>query len=58
MNTSNVPFANEMFPIDILTSLLAALPSEINLNLNSLKTLLPLNSETIYGVSGVWYCSK
>ena len=40
-----------MLAIDILIWLLAALPSEIVQNLNNLNTLLPLTSDTTYGVT-------
>jgi hypothetical protein len=42
-----------MFCIEILISLLASLPSDIEINLNNLNTLLPRSSETTQGVSGV-----
>jgi hypothetical protein len=47
---------NDKLAIEILTSTLAESPSEIETNLNNLKTLLPLNSETKKGVLGDWYC--
>ena len=43
--------------IDTLYSLLAAVPSEIDTNLNNLNTSVPCSSETTHGVSGVchWF---
>ncbi len=39
--------------IEILISLFAALPSEIAIKRNNLKTLLPFKSETNQGLKGV-----
>ena len=50
---SNSPRSKEIFVIDIFTSLLADVPSEIDINLNNLNTSLPCSSDTIHGVSGV-----
>ncbi len=46
---------NDKLLIETLTSVFAALPSEIETNLNKLYTLLPLNSETKNGVLGALY---
>ena len=43
---------NDKLAIEILISTLAASPSDIEINLNNLNTLLPLNSDTKNGVSG------
>ena len=58
INTSKVPLLNEIFAIDILTSMLDVSPSAIVINLNKLNTLLPLNSETNHGEVADWYLSK
>ena len=53
MIISNSNLSQDRFIMDILYSLLAAVPSETETNLNNLSTELPFNSDTTKGVLGV-----